>query len=55
MWVATAHYRISEAAADVNLYIVIIRVGAESLGAFIHHGVTGGRSDIAPNTYWFPT
>lgn len=30
--------------ADVNLYIVIIKVSAESLVAFIHHNVTGGRS-----------
>lgn len=41
----------SEVFADVNLYIVIIRVGEENLGVFIHHGVTCDRSDIAPNTY----
>lgn len=33
-------YRVSEVSADVNLYIVIIGVGAESLGVNIHHGVT---------------
>lgn len=55
MWVATVRYRVSEESADVDLYIVIIKAGAESFVAFIHHSVTGGRTDIAPNTYWFPT
>lgn len=51
-WATSAvRYHVSEVFADVNLYIVIIRVGKESLGAFIHHGVTDDRSDIAPNTY----